>query len=293
MDMNFFPSRHRCCPQCSERTVTVKGEEVTEYFHRGVVFHLVGFPIAIPLDVEMIRPGEGEVIAGKRLLERAVRRYGRFFDVVLADALYMEAPFFNCCLEHGKEVIAVFKGEQRVLFQDAQGVFFLMKPKVWKEGRCQIRAWDAVGFTTAEGIEVPLRVLHTEETVTKRHRQNHQWIEKTEVHHWWWVTTLPMSRLSTRLLWYIAHRRWEIENNLFHTLVTYWSLDHCFKHQPTAILNFVLTLFIAFMLLQSFYYGNLKSQRRINLTLIGLATELHLGLVVMDIPAPWICSRGG
>ena len=102
-----------------------------------------------------------------------------------------------------------------------------------------------------------------------------------------------MSHMSTRMLWYIAHRRWEIENDLFHTLVTYWSLDHCFKHDPTAILNFVLTLFIAFMLVQSFYYGNLKPQRRIRLTLIGLANELHLGLVAMDIPAPWVSSRGG
>jgi hypothetical protein len=110
--------------------VTVKGQEVIEYYHRGVVFHLVGFPMAIPLDVEMIQPGEGEVIAAKRLLERAVRHYGRFFDVVLADALYMKTPFYNFCLEHHKHVITVFKGEQRVLFQDAQGVFSLMKPKL-------------------------------------------------------------------------------------------------------------------------------------------------------------------
>lgn len=293
MDTSFFPSRHRCCPQCSERTVTVRGQEVVEYYHRGVVFHLVGFPIAMPLDVEMIRPGEGEVIAGKRLLERVLRRYGRFFDVVLADALYMEAPFYNLCLQHHKHVITVLKGEQRALFQDAQGVFSMMAPKVWKEGNSLIRAWDAEGFSTAEGIEVPLRVLRTEETVTKRQRQKHQWIQKTEIHDWCWATTLPESRLGTNLFCSIAHKRWEIENDLFHTLATYWSLDHCFKHQPTAILNFVLTLFIAFMLLQSFYYGNLKSQRRIRLTLIGLATELHLGIVVMDTPAPWICPRGG
>ena len=185
------------------------------------------------------------------------------------------------------------QNETRVLLQDAHGVFSLMKPKAWEKGRSQIRAWDAEGFTTAEGIEVPLRVLHTEETVTKRHRKNHQWIEETEVHNWWWVTTLSMAQVSTRMLWYIAHRRWEIENDLFHTLVTHWSLDHCFKHHPVAILNFVLTLFIAFMLLQSFYYGNLKPQRRIHLTLIGLANELHLGLVAMDIPAPWVSLRGG
>jgi len=291
--MNFFSSRLRSCTQCSKRTITVKDKEVTEYFHRGVVFHLVGYPIAMPLDVEMIQPAEGEVIAGKRLLERAMDRYARFFDVVLADALYVEAPFFNSCLEHGKDVIAVFKGEKRVLFQDALGVFSLIEPKTWKEDRCHVRAWDADGFTTAEGVNVPLRVLHTEETVTKRHRQGRKWIETTEVHHWWWVTTIPLSRLSTRQLWEIAHRRWEIENNLFHTLVTYWSLDHCFKHEPTAILNFVLTLFIAFILLQSFYHGNLKSQRRLHLTLIALAGELHLGLIVMDAPAVWTTPRGG
>jgi hypothetical protein len=291
--MNFFPSRLRSCPQCSERTITVKDQEVTEYFHRGVVFHLVGYPIAMPLDVEMIQPGEGEVIAGKRLLERVMGPYGRFFDVILADALYVEAPFFNDCLDHGKDVIAVFKGEKRVLFQDALGVFSLIEPKIWKQGQCRVRAWDADGFTTAEGIKAPLRVLHTEETVTKRHRQGRHWIETIEVHHWWWVTTIPLSRLSTRQLWEIAHRRWEIENDLFHTLVTYWSLDHCFKHEPTAILNFVLTLFIAFVLVQSFYYGNLKIQRRQHLTLIGLAAELLLGLARMDMPAPWVCPPGG
>lgn len=133
----------------------VDDKAVIEYYHRGVVFHLVGFPIAMPLDVEMIRPGEGEVIAAKRLLERVLLRYGRFFDVLLADAIYTEAPFYNLCLQHHKDVISVLKGEQRVLLQDAQGVFSLMKPKVWKEGRSHIRAWDAEGFTTAEGIEIP------------------------------------------------------------------------------------------------------------------------------------------
>ncbi len=77
-----------------------------------------------------------------------------------------------------------------------------------------------------KALRFPLGVLYTEKTVIHPHRQNHQWIEKTEVHHWWWLMTLPKSRLSTRLLWYIAHRRWEIENELYHTLVAHWSLDH-------------------------------------------------------------------
>jgi hypothetical protein len=56
--------------------------------------------------------------------------------------------------------------------------------------------------------------------------------------------------------------------------------------------NFILTLFIAFVLLQSFYLRNLKPPRRIHLTLIGLASELHLGLTFMKTHAPWL-DKGG
>ena len=167
----FFPGRHRCCSEWSQRRVKGKGEEVIEYYHRAVVFHLVGFNIAMPLDIEMISTGEGEVSAAKRLLQRAPTRYGRFFDVVLTDALYLEALFYNLCLTHRKHVISVLKGDQRLLLQDAHGVFSLIKPKVWKKGQTQIRAWDEEGFTTLEGIKASLRVLHTEETITKKHQK--------------------------------------------------------------------------------------------------------------------------
>jgi hypothetical protein len=290
--MSFFPSRQRCCPQCLQRRLVVKGEEVVEDYHRGVVFYLVGFRTAAPLDVEMLRPGEGELTAAQRLLPRVVKSYGRLFDVVLGDALYFNAPFFNLCLGLGKEVITVLKDEDRVLFQDAQGVFSLTTPQAWEEPRLKVQAWDAEGFTSAEGIQVPLRVLRTEEVLTRRHRQGQGWIQEKESHHWEWVTTLPAARLSTRLLWKIGHARWEIEDDLFHSLATYWSLDHCFRHEPTAIVNFILTLFIAFVLLQSFYLGNLKPQRRAHLTLIGIACELTFGLAIMDGPAPWL-KRGG
>jgi hypothetical protein len=96
--------------------VKVHDREEVEYYHRGVVCHLIGFDMAVPLDVEMLRPGEGEIIAAKRLLKRVLLNYGRFFDAVVGDALYLEAPFFNFCIDHGKNVIAVIKGDQRALF---------------------------------------------------------------------------------------------------------------------------------------------------------------------------------
>ncbi len=292
MGMSFFPSRHRCCETCSERKLTVHGQEEIEYYHRGVVCHLIGFDLAIPLDVEMLRPGEGEIVAAKRLLARVLLKYGRFFDAVVGDALYLEAPFFNFCTDHGKHVVAVIKGDQRALLQDAQGLFSQMKPRLWDEPRRLTEFWDDGGFTSAEGVKARLRVLHAHETITRRRRIANEWLEDVEDHHWWWATTFPLSELTSRQLWNAGHRRWDIENDAFNTLSTHWALDHCFKHEPTAITNFVLTLFIAFVLLQSFYLRNLKPPHRKHLTLIGLGNELHLNVMVRANHAPWL-DKGG
>jgi hypothetical protein len=257
-----------------------------------VVCHLIGFDIAVPLDVEMLRPGEGEIIAAKRLLERVLVNYGRFFDAVVGDALYLEAPFFNFCIEHGKHVVAVIKGDQRALLQDAQGLFAQRKPGLWDEPRRLTEFWDEEGFTSAEGVKARLRVLHAHETVTRRRRIAKEWLEDIEEHDWWWATTFRLSQLPSRQLWKAGHRRWDVENDTFNTLSTHWALDHCFKHEPTAITNFVLTLFIAFILLQSFYLRNLKPPRRLYLTLIGLGDELHLTLRLGTHHAPWL-DKGG
>ena len=48
----------------------IDDKEVIEYYHRGVVCHLLGHDLAVPLDLELLRPGEGEETAAKRLLER-------------------------------------------------------------------------------------------------------------------------------------------------------------------------------------------------------------------------------
>src|SRR5262249_50084574 len=118
----FFSSRKRCCPQCQIRTVTVDGASVTEYYHQGVVCHRIGQDLALVLDVELLRPGEGEETAAKRLLERVFTHYPRFIDVVAADALYFDAPFINFCLDHHKHVIVTAEGENRLLVQDASAV---------------------------------------------------------------------------------------------------------------------------------------------------------------------------
>jgi hypothetical protein len=263
----------------------IDDKEVVEYYHRGVVCHLLGHDLAVPLDLELLRPGEGEETAAKRLLERVFAFYPRFFDVVVGDALYLDAPFINFCRKHGKHAIVTIRGDHRLLLQDARGLFQQQTPGQWDEGNCRVQFWDVEGFTSCEGVEDPLRVLHTAETTRRRQRIARQWQETEETKSWYWATTLSQRQLPTRRLWRAGHGRWDIENDCFNTLCTHWGLDHCYKHDPTAVTNFTLTLFIVFVLLQCFWLRNLKPQRRLQLTLIALARELDRTLG--GCRAPW------
>ena len=274
----FFASYKRCCPQCLTRTVKRDDGEFTQYYHRGVVCHLIGQEIAIPLDVEMQQPDEGEVPAAKRLLERVFAHYPRYFDAVVGDSLYFEAPFISFCQEHHKHVIVVLKGERRLLLQDAEGLFSQMAPGQWSEGGLTVQYWDEEGFTSCEGLSQPLRVLHTVETERFRERIAGQWKQSEETSSWYWATTFTKSQLRTRELHRAGHWRWDVENGCFNSNSTYWGLDHVFKHEPAAIVNFILTLFLAFTLLQCFWRRNLKPPFRNIFTLIGLAEKLYAGV---------------
>ncbi len=258
---------------------------MVEHYHRGVVCHLVGHDLALPLDVELFRPGEGEETAAKRLLDRVISLYGRFFDAVLGDALYFDAPFINFCLDHGKHAIVTLRGDERLLLRDARGLFAQREPGQWTQGKLRVRFWDVEGFTSCEGVRQPLRVLSTLETTTCRQRAAGQWRTTETTASWSWATTFSQRQLSTLAFWRAAHGRWDIENDCFNTLAAHWGLDHCFKHDPTAIVNFTLTLFIVYALLQCFWLRNLKPPLRARLTLIALARELDRALA--GCVAPW------
>jgi hypothetical protein len=231
------------------------------------------------LDVELQRPGEGEVPAAKRLLERVFARYSRYFDAVAGDGLYFEAPFIHFCRDHHKHVVVVVKGDHRLLLQDAQGLFSQRSADgQWTQGRRTVQYWDQEGFTSCEGVAEPLRVLHTIETERCRERIAKQWKETDKTSSWYWATTFSQRQLPVRELWQAGHWRWHIENGCFNTTATHWGLDHVFKHDPTAIVNFVLTLFLAFVLLQCFWRRNLKPPLRERFTLIGLADDLYAAL---------------
>ena len=158
-------------------------------------------------------------IGGKRLIERLKKRHGHFADVIVADALYLNAPFINTLKENGLEGVIRLKDERRMIFQDAERLFKQdegKKASFWK-GKKKIEVWDLSGFKM-EGCPYKLRVV----------RYHEQWKEngKETERFMWLVTTLEAA--DYRVLWEMMHRRWDIEENGFHQLKTYYHAKHCY-----------------------------------------------------------------
>ena len=197
----------------------------TEYFYRSVVCMIIGKSPHVILGQEMLKPrdgsgkDEGELTGGKRLIERLKKRHGHFADVIVADALYLNAPFINILKENGLEGVIRLKDERRMIFQDAERLFKQdegKKASFWK-GKKKIEVWDLSGFKM-EGCPYKLRVV----------RYHEQWEEngKETERFMWLVTTLEAA--DYRVLWEMMHRRRDIEENGFHQLKTYYHAKHCY-----------------------------------------------------------------
>ena len=51
------------------------------------------------------------------MIERLKKRHGHFADVIVADALYLNAPFINTLKENGLEGVIRLKDERRMIFR--------------------------------------------------------------------------------------------------------------------------------------------------------------------------------
>ena len=271
----LWASRARCCGECLTREVAVRGEPVLEYSHRVVVAQWVGVTPPAILDVERLRPHEGEVVAARRLVERVVHTYGRLVDVLVADALYLEGPFIRTVRDAGKHVVVVLKQEARELYQDADQLRALQPPVVRAEGTRTTRLWDLPGLTSFPTAGAAMRVVWAEEQTTKRRRRGGQLETVVEEGRWIWVTDLPPTAVPAATIQRWGHARWDLENRGFNELTTLWHMDHCFRHHPTAVEALLLILATAFLLTYLFYARNLKPATRRHLTRLALAARLR------------------
>jgi hypothetical protein len=252
----------RCCDKCLKRNITVAdGTKKTQYYHRFVMAVLSYKDFVLQLDLEMQEPGEDEVACALRLLKRVMREYPRAFDVVVADGLYAQGPFFKEVRRLSKHLIVVLKDDRRELYQDAMSRSQNQTPLVFSiSNNEQWECWDLEGLESWPQSGESVRVVRCR--ITKTVRRQKDKTTQTVVTQWLWVTTIPKAQLDTRTFVQMARSRWEIENKAFNELCTHWHADHVYKHSRNAIELCWLMTMLAYNIFTVFFFRNLKGQLR-------------------------------
>jgi hypothetical protein len=269
--VELFESTKKSCEECLTRVIN----GVTHYFHRAVVAMSVGSDPHIILGEEMLKPkkdgsnkDEGEITGAKRLLKRLADKYGHFADIIVVDALYMKVPIINDILEKAMDAVIRLKDDRLKIFRDAMGIFRRTEAtKEWIQSKNLIvQVWDEDSFEF-DGLKCNLRVLRFIEYYLKNGIN-------TEIKEMMVATTLS-KMVPAEIIWEIMHKRWDIEDNGFHILKTYYHADHCFMHDSVAIEAIFMLMIIAFNLTEMFLFKCLRDFRKKKMLRIDVIEDLR------------------
>ena len=313
--IEILSSYSRCCDACLERRVQSKDSdgnavEQIQYYHRAVGCQIVSSPVKPLLAIEWLQPGEGEDTAALRLLSRLPNLYGsRFFDILLLDSLYPQAPVLKLAAQVGWEVVITLKQERRDLYQNAMGMFG-QRPADCRStekrngGSYEFQIWDTSGLPFTKDHPQPVRVVWSKEKVTRNHYRRRKLVAETTLQEWLWITTLDAGAFPAPQVRALGHDRWKNENNGWNDLTQNWALKHGFlhacKHRPKAragdgtpttvggppqltpnhgLAAVVLILCIAFVLSSAFALIHSKIMRLRPISLIEVARQLYRSLL--------------
>jgi len=171
---------------------------------------------------------EGEINAAKRLVEQLYKRFHHFTNILVCDALYAKASFINLVTHFRINLIIRMKDKRLHIVKDALGLFSKREPDhVWttrvKHPSIRIEAWEAFDLEMAHVDEGVRFIRFVEHIQTLRHGK----AIKTETKEIMVITTCK-EEVRVASIWKMIHKRWDIENGLFHQLKTHGHMDHRF-----------------------------------------------------------------
>jgi hypothetical protein len=299
-------SYNRHCDRCLVRHVKVErgGEviEVEQYYHRYVVAMLIDERFDMALDFEPLLPhdlrprgaaqggeDEGEQTAAIRLLRRIKQTFG-WLDLVVADGLYPNGPFFTVVKQLRMSAVVILRKNGDEPLKEALAIWGNQPPHevvVDKKAGEHIELWDCRDVKTLSTYDGPIRVVRARITgIEQPARATRTWCMA--------VTGPAASRLSSLQTLKVARGRWHIENTGFHQWTTRWSFAHVFVHDATGIQALYWLFFAAFNLLTIFLYRQVRCYGRdrgrdVTRTISRLIDEMVDDLACLD-RSPWNTS---
>lgn len=264
----------RCCDACMEREIEhkVNGEMQTDvqYYHRIVVVAIVSTPFPIPLGLRFQKNGEGEVGCALALLQDLDNQLGRrFLDVLVGDALYMQAPFVKEVERLGLVWAFTLKENQPDLLREAERFTQELPTGVHTEPGREIRYWHLpeVDWPVADRLVRIVKTVRIEQLnrVTVSEKDGHRIKSKmavTQESTSFYATNFELGSISPLFIHQFSRSRWRIDTEVFQTIATDCHLKHPAVHQTTALVVLTMIRFLAYTLSLVFYHRQVRSHAR-------------------------------
>lgn len=264
----------RCCDACLERKVErkVDGElrECLQYYHRVSAVTLVSTPFPVFLGIRFQQAGETEVACSLDLLRQLNAQLGRrFFDVLVADAIYLQTPFVAAIESLGWDWVFNLKDNQPALLAEAERLTAAPAACQWSAGNEDFSLWHlpAVDWPVANRqvrVVKTVRVQQIKRVKIKRpgeprDKQKEQVpLESTN----FYATNLELGSISPKFVHQLGRSRWTIDATAFQTLTTDSHLKQPSVHKDVALVVLTTIRVLAYTLTTVFYHRQIRSHCR-------------------------------
>ena len=261
----------RCCPRCLERRVERKIDgqvrECIQYYHRIVAVVVVSGEFPVPLGLRFQQPGENEVACARLLLQDLVQSLGRrYFDILVADAIYLQKPFIEPIEQLGLHWLINLKENQPDLLASAERL---------TAGPVHGTEADTGGpldFWHLPEIYWPVadRSIRVLKTVRRRRRSRTVVADKSiparrqtqpaeDIATNFYASNLELGAIPPLFLHQLGRSRWRIDAQVFQTITTDSHLKKPSAHQSQALVVLTMIRLLAYTLSLLFYHRQVLS----------------------------------
>ena len=264
----------RCCDACMQREVQHKVDGALrtdiQYYHRIVALVIVSTPFPIPLGIGFQKDGENEVHCALALLKDLVGQLGRrFIDLLVGDALYLQAPFVKEVERLGLDWAFTLKENQPELLREAERFTTGPPPTVQSDSQQELRCWHLpqVDWPVADRL---VRVVKTVRVQRQRRvavGQQDAHLKKTKTpvvveSTNFYATNFELGAIPPTFIHQLGRSRWRIDAEVFQTITTDCHLKHPAVHQSTALVVLTMIRLLAYVLSSLFYHRQICSHAR-------------------------------
>jgi hypothetical protein len=193
----------------------------------------------------------------------------RFLDVLVGDALYLQAPFVQEVERLGLDWAFTLKENQPELLREAERLTQESPTGVQQEPGREIRYWHLpeldwpvadrqVRVVKTVRIEQQRRVAVSGKDAARTKGKTAILQPSTN----FYATNFELGSISPLFIHQFSRSRWRIDTEVFQTITTDCHLKHPAVHQTTALVVLTMIRFLAYTLSLVFYHRQVRSHAR-------------------------------